>query len=258
MAENPAGPAKDLSFEQLALARKRAQAVSEFLQKNLEGYLDTLRPLLLPERLLGRLAGSRVDAPGLDKGLAELQDSYRRFAGKPFDLPKDLEADWLSEVGARLDLHRWEYTREINTGSGKRSILITSPTRWILTYGPGYSVAQAIQAFPRKQDRRGNDQLRQFVVNNLVMQGLIAHTRGLTTLLGDLRYDVKVQPHAELNGLPVVLVESQIPTFLPSESLIAAATDLSGIAAFMELIDVDAVREMQDPFRQRISELVPD
>lgn len=257
MAETPAKPAKDLSFEQLALARKRTQAISEFLQKQLESYLDTLRPLLLPERLLGRLAGSRVDAPGFDKGLAELQENYKRFAGKPFDLPKELETDWLSEVGARLDLHPWEYTQEITTESVKRPILITSPTRWILTYGPGYSVVQAIPAFARKQDRRGTDQLRQFVVNALVMQALIARSRGLTTLLAELRYDVKVQPHADLNGLPVVVIQSQIPTFLPPESLIVAATDLSGIAAFMELIDVDAVREMPDPFRQRISELVP-
>jgi hypothetical protein len=256
MAETLAAPVKNLSFEQLALVRKRTQAVAEFLEKRLGGYLDTLQSLLSPERLIGKLAGSRVEGLGLDKGLAEVQENYKRFAGKPFDLPKDFETDWLSEVGARLDLHRWEYSREITTESAKRPILITSPTRWILTYGPGYSVAQAVQAFGRKQDRRGLDQLRQFVVSALVMQTLIARRSGIATLLTDLRYNVSTQPHPGLNGLPVVVIQSQIPTFLPPEPVIAAATELSGVPAFIELIDIDAVREMPDPFKERITRLI--
>src|SRR3974390_2232351 len=170
MADMTSSPIKSLSFEQLAVARKSTQAVSDFLEKQLLGYLDTLRSLLLPERLLGKLAGSKFEVPSADKTLTELQENYRRLPGKPFDFPKELETEWLVEVGAKLDLFRWEYTREIATESGKRAILITSPTRWILAYGPGYSVSQAVQAFARRQDRRGIDQLRQFVVNTFVMQ----------------------------------------------------------------------------------------
>jgi hypothetical protein len=255
MAETLVAPVKNLSFEQLALARKRTQAVSDFLQKQLTGYLDTLRPLLQPERLLGKLAGSRSELPGLDKGLAEVQENYKRFVGKPFDLPKDFDLDWLGEVGARLDLHHWEYSHEITTESGKRSIQITSPTRWLLTYGPGYTVSQAAQAFSRKQDRRGLDQLRQFVVNALVMQALLARSSGITTLLADLRYDVSTHPHSGLNGLPMAVIQSQIPSFLPPDPVIAAATELSGVPAFLELIDIDAVHSLPDPFKQRVSEL---
>jgi hypothetical protein len=54
------------------------------------------------------------------------------------------------------------------------------------------------------------------------------------------------------------VVQSQIPTFLPPEKLIAAATELSGVAAFIELIDVDAVRSMADPFKERIARLIPE
>jgi len=258
MAETTASPTKRLSFEQLAVARKSTQAVSDFLEKQLLGYLDTLRSLLLPERLLGKLAGSKFEAPGADKTLAELQENYRRLPAKPFDFPKEFETDWLAEVGAKLDLHRWEYTREIAAESAKRSIQITSPTRWIMVYGPGFSVSQAVQMFARRQDRRGIDQLRQFVVNALVMQSLIARSSGLTSMLAELRYEVSTQPHPGLNGLPVVVIQSQVPTFLPPEPLIAAATELSGINAFIELIDVEAVRQMPDPFKQRIAQLIPE
>jgi len=256
MAETLVTPVKTLSFEQLALARKRTQAVSDFLEKQLTGYLDTLQSLLLPERLLGKLAGSRSELPGLDKGLAEIQEHYKRFVGKPFDLPKDFEVDWLHEVGARLDLHHWEYSRDVTTESGKRPIQITSPTRWLLTYGPAYTVSQAVQAFGRRQDRRGLDQLRQFIVNALVMQALLARSTGLATMLADLRYDISTQPHTGLNGLPVTMIQSRVPAFLPPDAIIAAATELSGVPAFNELIDVDAARELPDPLRQRISELI--
>jgi hypothetical protein len=256
MAETAAAPVKSLSFEQLAAARKSTEAVSQFLEKQLRGYLDTLRSLIVPERILGKLAGSRYEVPGVDKVLSDLQEKYRRLSGKPFDFPKELETDWLSEVGAKADLERWEYTQEIATEEGKRPIKITSPTRWILAFGPGYSVAQAIQAFARKQDRRGTDQLRQFVVNELVMQALMARSSGLTTLLSELRYNVSTQFHPALSGLPLVVVQSQIPTFLPPEHVIAAATALSGVPAFIELIDVDAVRELPDPFKEHILQLI--
>jgi hypothetical protein len=258
MAETSLSPTKSISFEQLATARKSTLAVSDFLEKQLVGYLETLRSLFLPERVLGKLAGSKFDVPGADKALAELQDTYRRLPGKPFDFPKEFETDWLAEVGAKLEVQRWESSREISTDSGKRTILVTSPARWVLAYGPGYSVSQAIQAFGRRQDRRGIDQLRQFVVNTMVMQALVARNAGLATILAELRYNVNTQAHPGLSGLPVVVIQSQISTFLPPESVIAAATELSGIDAFIELIDVEAVRQLSDPFKQRIVQLIPE
>jgi hypothetical protein len=258
MAETPfLSPTKNLSFEQLASARKSTQVVSDFLEKRLIGYLETLRSLLVPERILGKLAGSKFEVPGADKALAELQENYRRLPGKPFDFAKEFEIDWLSEVGVKPEIQRWEYSREISTDSGKRAVAFTSPTRWILSYGPGYSVPQAIQAFSRRQDRRGTDQLRQFVVNMLVMQSLIARSGGLTSLIGELRYDVRTETHPGLSALPVVVVQSQIPTFVPPESVIAAATELSGINAFIELIDLEAIRQLSDPFKEKIAQLIP-
>jgi hypothetical protein len=257
MAETSLSPTKNLSFEQLATARKSTQAVSDYLEKRILGYLDTLRSLLLPERLLGKLAGSKFDVPGADKALTELKDNWRRLPGKPFDFPKDFETDWLVEVGVKLDLQRWEYSREISTESGKRTVVITSPTRWILAYGPGYTFSQAVQAFARRQDRRGIDQLRQFVVNTLVMQALLARSSGLSAILAELRYDVTSLTHPGLGSLPLVVVQSQVPTFLPPETVIAAATELSGIDAFIELIDVEAIRQLSDPFKERISQFMP-
>jgi len=257
MADFFASPTKHLSLEELTAARKNTQAIAGFLEKQLHGYLDTLHFLLLPDRILGKLTGSAFAVPGTDKILSELQENYRQLPGKPFDFPKELEVGWLSEVGTRLDLNRWEYRKEIETDSGKTAIVVTSPTRWTLTYGPGYTVSQASQAFANKQDRRGIDQLRQFVVNALIMNVLINKRTGLTAMLGDLRYQTTTIPHSALNGLSVIVIQSQVPTYLPPEPLIAAAIELSGVAAFIELIDVEAIHQLPDPLKQRISQFVP-
>jgi hypothetical protein len=89
------------------------------------------------------------------------------------------------------------------------------------------------------------------------MQALIARSGGLSSILAELRYNVAAQTHPGFNGLPLVVIQSQIPTFLPPEPLIAAATELSGVNAFIELVDVEAIRELSDPFKQRISQLIP-
>ena len=169
-----------------------------------------------------------------------------------------IETDWLGDIGVKLDLHRWEYAREIAAESGKRSILITSPTRWILAYGPGYYFSQAVQSFAHRQDRRGIDQLRQFVVNALVIQALVSRSSGLISIFNELRYDVLAQPHPGLNGLPVVVIQSQIPTFLPPIRSLPLQPNCQVFNAFIELIEVEAVRQMPDPFKQRISQLIPE
>ena len=68
--------------------------------------------------------------------MRELQEEYRSLSDKPFDFPKELESELLSEVGQKLELYRWESTQEIATEEGRKPIQITSLTRWILAYGP--------------------------------------------------------------------------------------------------------------------------
>jgi len=62
-----------LTFEQLSELRAKTQRVSQFLEARLEGYLETLRPLLAPKRLLGKHVGAKEEAPRADKALAQLQ-----------------------------------------------------------------------------------------------------------------------------------------------------------------------------------------
>jgi hypothetical protein len=89
----PTGQA--LTLQELPELRRKTEAVSDFLKGQLAGHLETLRPILSPERILGKYAGGKVDVTGAERALAELRQSYVPFAGKPYDLPETLDLNWL-------------------------------------------------------------------------------------------------------------------------------------------------------------------
>ncbi len=85
---------------------------------------------------------------------------------------------------------------------------------------------------------------------------LLTKTPGLVQLFADLRYDLKTVVAPELPKLPLVCVTSGLPSFRPANDVILAATAFSGIPAFIELIDLAAVRDLQDPLKVKIEEML--
>ena len=245
-------PTRPLTFERLPELRGKTEAVSTLLRDQLVAHLETLRPILSPERLFGRAGGARADAALADRAMAQLQQSYRAFATRPFDLPSELDQYWLTLVGTRIALYPWEYTYQAGDGRDARVITMTSPVRWVVSFTSGYTLSQFRHAVAGPE--RQPEQLRQFVVNALVMQLVFAHTPGLGPLFADLRYEVQTQSAPDLPKLPLTTITSGVGSFRPADDLIRAATNFSGIPAFIELIDIDALARLKDPLRTRIEE----
>ena len=246
-------PTRAVTFERLPELRSKTEAVSALLRDQLVAHLETLRPILTPDRLLGRGTGARPDTPLADRAVAQLQQSYRAFTSRPFDLPAELDQYWLTLVGSRVALYPWEYTHQIGDGRDARAVTMTSPVRWVVSFTSGYTLSQFRQAVAGSAERQP-EQLRQFVVNALVMQLVFAHTPGLGALLSDLRYEVHTQTADDLPKLPLTAITSGIGSFRPADDLIRAATNFSGVPAFIELIDVDGRSALKDPLRARIEE----
>jgi hypothetical protein len=82
---------KTLTFEQLVELREKTEVISQFLHKRLKVYVETLRLLLAPGRLLGKYVGVKEDVLGADKALAQLRELYRGVCGKPFALSAELD-----------------------------------------------------------------------------------------------------------------------------------------------------------------------
>ena len=132
---------------------------------------------------------------------------------------------------------------------------MTSPVRWVMSFTSAYTLSQVKQALAAKGERRP-EHIRQFVVNALVMQLIITHTPGLASLFADLRYQLQSDSSPDLPKLPLITITSGLPSFRPTDDLILSATNFSGIAAFIQLFDVDALPAMTDPLKARIEELL--
>jgi hypothetical protein len=98
--------------------------------------------------------------------------------------------------------------------------------------------------------------MREFLVAALAMQTVLDSFPGIARLLKDLRYDVQVAKCPGLGDLPLVVISSCVPSFRSSDELVLATTRLSGVPAFIELIDTDAIHGMQDPLKPRLEELL--
>ena len=192
-----------------------------------------------------------MDVPGGERAFAELQQSYRPFTRKPYDLLEALDQNWLTLVGNAVELHPWEYVHPVQ---GK-PVTMSSPVRWVVNYRANYTLAQVKSVLAGKETIRP-EHLRQFVVNALVLQLMLSHSPGLGQLFQDLRYELATQTPPELKGLPVVTITSCLASFRPADDLIQAATAFSGISAFIELLDLDAVKSPKDALREKLEELL--
>ena len=197
----------------------------------------------------------KEDIAGADKAFAQLQEQFKAVCNRPFALPAELDDGPVANIDSRIDLYPWEYTHQAKSERETKPVTIASPVRWVLTYSSEYTPSQLGQTLAGNEPRR-SDSIRQFVVNALVMHAVLAKFPGVTQLLTDLRYEIRTEKTASLGDLPLVTIRSCLPSFRPADTLILAATRLSGVPAFIELIDIDAVHRLQDPLRLRIEELL--
>jgi hypothetical protein len=248
---------ENLRIEQLADLREKTEAVSGLLLNQLREHLETIRPLLAPRRLLGDYVRSPIkeDVIGADAVVRRLSEKYKEICSKPFALTPDLDEAALAMMESRIELYPWEYTHDPKNERESKTVTITSPLRWALSYTSGYTLSQLRQALAGKVERRQED-VRQFLVNALVMQYVLAKFPGITRLLNDLRYDIKIDTCSGLGELPLVTITSVLPSFRPKDDILLAATRLSGVPAFVELIDFDSVSKLEDRLKSKIEEKI--
>ena len=251
----PEQPTNLLTLQGLGELRRKTEIISKFLQDQLTAHLETLRPILSPDRVFGKFIGSKADAALADRAFAQLQQNYKPFTMRPFDLPSEFDQHWLTLVGHRVMLYPWEYVYQAKTERETRTINMTSPVRWVVSFTSGYTLSQVIQGLAGKGERRP-EHIRQFVVNALVTQLMITHTPGLAALFTDLRYQLQTDSTPDLPRLPLTVFTTGLPSFRPADDLILSATTFSGIPAFIELIDIDALPHLQDPLKARLEELL--
>ena len=246
---------KDIDLAQMAPLRNVSQKISQYLHKRLGAYLTTLTPMFAPRRILGEFMLSAFEGkvPGADKNIAALQELYKNLIGKPFDLPSKLTTP-LPTIRTQIEIYPWEYAYQVGQ-EGSQTITITSPVRWALSYASGYSLSRFRAArFGRETQRP--EEIKQFIINTLTMHLLVEQSPGIRQIMEDLRFPLNVEESPELGALPFVVIRSAVPSFRPQDEIIQTVTQLSGTPAFEEIIDIEATTGLEDPFKQKIAELM--
>ncbi len=248
-------PRRHLNNDEFLELRQETEKITHLLTKRLKGHLEVIKPLFIPRLLLGNYVKSAFmdEVPGTDKAFAELQEMYETVCDKPFALPRRLTPP-LPPILNQLETVPFQYSLSIEE-SKDTIISIISPTQWILSYRSDCPLNR-LRAMISGQEPRQPDEMRQTLINHLIMVIFLKHFPALSQLIEDLRYQVEIREIADLGMLPVVILRSPVETFLPHDDFIVQITKLSGVPAFQEIIDPGGVENISDPLKTVLKNLI--
>lgn len=243
------------STQQLLELRKLTRSVAEVLRAELAQYLTTLMPLVRPRTLLGHyVQGAPKEAVrGADKIFKDIQGVYDTVASvKPFNLPRELKPPLPLDSSA-IEFEPFEYSHTVKTRSSSKSVLVTSPLKWVVYYS-GYSPAKLKDAL-EEGDTVGVPIL-EHVLHHVVLHGALFLQKGVAGLFDALRFPLSTHHLPGLGNLPVTVVSAPVPTVRPSDARILESTELSGSDAFEEVVDAEALRGLHDPLKEKLLPLL--
>jgi hypothetical protein len=243
-----------LSFETLPQARAKTEAAATFLEQKLQTYVEALRLLMAPQRALGRFVGGKDAVGHAERAYNQLCEQFRTVCPS-YGLTANSPDEELGNVDTVTVCYPWEYSHVVKNDKESKSLILTSPVRWILTYKSAYSLHQFRQAVSGSGERVTRD-VRQFVVNALAMVQLLKAFPKLTEVLADLHFGVVYEPLPGLGPLAFATIQACVTSQRPSDELLLMAMRFSGVPAFIELIDLDSIRTLEDPLKSKFEALV--
>lgn len=236
-----------ITLERLLKLRRATRAVSDQLERELRGYLETLAPLLRPKRLLGDfIAGESTESyPEAEKTFGELQELYRSVAERPFRLRPSLQRP-VPAIRVRLEIQPWEEPWQPDDGG--RGLRVVSPLAWTLSY-PGACSVGSLRRMLAGEEPRNEGEIQQFVLNGCILHLLLERSPGVLRLVRGLRYELETRRAPDLGDLPVPVIQSVVPSARPPAPVMREAADLAGLEQFEAVIDPEASRSLEDPLR---------
>ena len=217
-------------------------------------HLAVLAPLLRPRMVLGDYihGSTKEGAPRAEKAYKELHAVYTAVApSRPFHLTDGLTSP-LHFAGGGLDITPVDYPHVIGTGDDARTIMVRSPFTWSLTYS-GYAPTRLPELLAART--RASDALQQFVLSHLLLRVVIDNSPGLGSLFESLHFPLTTTTTAASGSLPITRIGLAVGTTLPPDDVILETAALTGMDAFEEVIVLDDLKALGDPFRDRLQAL---
>ena len=241
-----------ISIQKLLQLRKATRALADHFRGLLKDHAGALSPLIRPKPLLGDfVTGPSKESPNFaDKTFQELVAVYQGIAGtKPFHVPKELKSPLEVSV-TPLELHPHEYVHSAKAGNESKTVTVTSPMKWVLTY-PGYSPGALRALIAQKSPSL--DALQKFAVHYALLHFIIGKQPLFARTLEALRFNLSTGSLPDFGPLPVIFISAPIATVLPPDDVIVESTEISGSEVFEEVLDLGSVDLMRDPLKDQMS-----
>ena len=235
--------------------RKLTRTITDLLRGQMKEYLATLAPLLRPQAVLGGyIQGTTKDiVKGADQAFKELQALYESVAStKPYNLPGELKPP-LDIISSALDMTVMEYEYTAKNDKESKTILITSPLKWALTY-TGFAPARLKEMLAVRG--RDANELRSFVLHYLVMHIVVSKQTGIRNIFEALHFPISSVQSPEFGDLPVTYISSSITTLRPPDDVLIKSTEVSGMDAFEEVVNISDAEKMRDTLKDQLLEIV--
>lgn len=242
------------NLQQLLALRKLTRAISDLLRGQLKEYLATLAPVLRPKNVLGDYVQgtAREAARGTERAFKDLQDLYQVVAGtKPFNLPRELTPP-LDLAGVTPELVPVEYTHVARTGGASKTVLVTSPLQWVVTYA-GFVPARLKELIASRNPVA--DEIQRFVLHYSVISIVLSRQPGVARMLEALRFPLRTTRLPEFGELPLTTIAAPVSTIRPSDDVIIDSTELSGKDVFEEVVNPEDIPGIRDPLKEQLLEL---
>jgi hypothetical protein len=241
------------NVKSLLALRKLTRAIADAARSQLTEYLTTLTPLLQPQGVLGDYVQGAQKEPVLkaEQAFKDLKALYETVApAKPLNLRRDLNAPF-SFSNLMLDITPLDYVHVAQTESGPRSITVRSPLTWTVTYA-GFSPKRMQEVLD--QNVRG-DELQRFILSYLIIHVVMKYRPGVTKILEGLHFPVTTTTVPEFGQLPITRIGIGISTHRPSDAVVVESAELTGMDTFEEVVTVDDITRVPDPFKERLTEI---
>ena len=243
------------SISQMLILRKLTRGVADHLTQQLRSHLATLAPLINPRNLFGLHLRSttKQSVKGEAEAFEQLKGLYLPLAGSsPFNLRKDLESP-LDIDNVQPEIAPVDYAYEIQDAGKNKTITVTSPLKWVLTFS-GSGPKRLRELLAQQKTIVGTD-LQLCVLNYLVMHVTLQSRPGVMKLLESLRFPVTTGKMEGFGDLPVTYIECPVTTVRPTNEVILQSTEISGTPAFEEVVDIPGIAAIRDPLKEKLLEL---
>ena len=241
------------SIQSLLVLRKLTRAIAEAVRQQMTEYLATLAPLLRPPMVLGDYiqGGAKEATRRVGQGFEGASGALRHRRRRPN--PTRCRASCRRRFDFRAPTWkspRWTIRMSIQSGSETRTIMVRSPLTWTLTY-TGFAPTRLPELVKAKF--RAGDDMQQFVLAYLLMHVVDEQLTGpdagpgRAALSADDHHPPRVRPaadHANRGRRGVDLP--------PLGRVIIESAELTGMDAFEEVVNVEELSKLRDPFKERL------